>query len=276
MSASQTPLNDLQRKPDVAHVLKGLSTAEETSPAGAFHPNAGREASNRRIGRAGERPDFGPELRPTEPATRLSPDPIRQFASNRPSAGRRIRRTLARYCIAVLAGVGATLVWQSHGDEAKGMAITWVPSLGWLLSPSMTTSLSDVDDTRQPGSGHAVQATAPDGAHSPATNATQGLTAAAPAMAQQLGPVMLELTDMRRSVEMLAAKQEQLAQNMAALQAVAQDTRQKASSASPSRTVPIPPRKPPQAAAQPAPEQSSAIQSWVPPPPAARAQSPLR
>jgi hypothetical protein len=274
MSTSQTPLDDFRHTHDVTHVLKGLSTAEGTSPVGAFHPKAGREASNPRIGRAGERSDFGPELRLSEPATCASPDPIHQFASGRPSTGRRIRRTLGRYCIAVLAGVGATLAWQSHGDEAKGMVITWVPSLGWLLSPSMTKSFSEIDNTWQPGSGLAVQATARDGvAQSPATNSTQN-PSAAPAIAQQLGPVMLELTDIRRRVEVLSAKQEQLAQDIAARQAVAQAPRQKASSASPSRAVPIPPRKPPPAAVQATPEQSSAIQSWrgFPPPPAARSQ----
>jgi hypothetical protein len=41
------------------------------------------------------------------------------LASDRPSIGRRIFRALARFFIAVLIGVGATLAWQSHGDDAK-------------------------------------------------------------------------------------------------------------------------------------------------------------
>ena len=40
-----------------------------------------------------------------------------QLASGRPSIGRRIFRTLTRFSIAVLIGVGATLGWQSYGGS---------------------------------------------------------------------------------------------------------------------------------------------------------------
>ena len=61
-----------------------------------------------------------------------------QFASERPSIGRRISRTLARFFFAVLIGVGTTLAWQSYRKEAKAVVTTWVPSLGWLLPVSAT------------------------------------------------------------------------------------------------------------------------------------------
>jgi hypothetical protein len=74
----------------------------------------------------------------------------------------------------------------------------------------------------------------------------------------------------RRSVEQLAAKQEQMAQNIAALKAVEEDIRQKMSSTPPAPAAPAPPAasipqlKPPQPKAQ-----SSALQSsTVPRPPA--------
>ena len=54
-----------------------------------------------------------------------------------------------------------------------------------------------------------------------------------------------DLAAMRRSVEQLAAKQEQMAQTITTLQAVEQDIKQKMSSLAPSQAVPIPPRKPP-------------------------------
>ena len=41
------------------------------------------------------------------------------LTSERRSIGRRIVRTLARFFIAVLIGVGVTLAWQSHGDKSK-------------------------------------------------------------------------------------------------------------------------------------------------------------
>ncbi len=65
------------------------------------------------------------------------------LASDGPSIGGRIFRTLARFFIAVLIGVGATLAWQSHGDDAKQIVRTWAPSLGWLLPVSTTTSPPD-------------------------------------------------------------------------------------------------------------------------------------
>ena len=55
-----------------------------------------------------------------------SPYPYRfgegQPASGRPSIGKRMFRTLVRFSIAVLIGVGAMLGWQSYGDEEIGRA----------------------------------------------------------------------------------------------------------------------------------------------------------
>ena len=61
-----------------------------------------------------------------------------QLASHRPSIGRRMFRSLVRFSIAVLIGVGATLGWQSYGDEAKEMLVAQAPILGLLLSVSTT------------------------------------------------------------------------------------------------------------------------------------------
>jgi hypothetical protein len=41
------------------------------------------------------------------------------LVSGRPSIVSRMFRTIARFSIAVLIGVCATLAWQSHGDQAK-------------------------------------------------------------------------------------------------------------------------------------------------------------
>ncbi len=61
-----------------------------------------------------------------------------QFRSGGPSIARRIIRTLGRFSIAVLIGVGATLVWQSYGGE---MVRAWAPSLGWLVPASASAEL---------------------------------------------------------------------------------------------------------------------------------------
>jgi hypothetical protein len=158
-----------------------------------------------------------------------------QVASGRPSIGMRIFRTVTRFFIAVLIGVGATLAWQSHGDAAREMLLTQAPTLAWLLPVSTTKS-------------PVVAATTPD-------------------LAQQLGPLALNLDVVRRSVEELAAKQEQMAQNIVALQAAEEDIRQKMSSAPPPQPAAsiLQPRQP-QPRAQPSAAQSSSVPR--PPPPA--------
>jgi len=145
-------------------------------------------------------------------------------------------RSLTRCSIAALIGVGATLGWQSYGDAAKEMVIARAPTLAWLLPISTTKP--------------------------PVVAATS------PGPVQQLEPLALNLDIVRRSVEQLAAKQEQMAQNIAAMQAVEEDIRQKVSSTPPAlaqQAASIPQPKPPQPKAH-----LSAAPSLVPrsPPPA--------
>jgi hypothetical protein len=197
-------------------------TAEETSSGGPA-----RDLHARSDQRVGTRP-MKPSIRSPRPSG-LNDD---QLASDRPSIGRRIFRTLTRFFIAVIIGIGATLAWQSHGDAARDMVVARAPLLGWLLSVSTTKS-------------PAVAATAPD-------------------PLPQLVPLASNIDAVRRSVEQLAAKQEQMAQNIATLQAVEEDIRQKVSSPPPppsQQAAPIPQYKPPQPRAQ-----SSSVPR--PPPPA--------
>ncbi len=203
-------------------VKKEWQTAEETSSGGPA-----RDLHARSDQRVGTRP-MKPSIRSPRPSG-LNDD---QVASDRPSIGRRIFRTLTRFIIAVLIGIGATLAWQSHGDAAREMVVARAPLLGWLLSVSTTKS-------------PAVAATAPD-------------------PVQQLEPLASNLDVVRRSVEQLAAKQEQMAQNIATLQALEEDIRQKVSSPPPSpsqQAASIPQYKPPQPRVQ-----SSSVPR--PPPPA--------
>src|SRR6266851_7130311 len=182
--------------------------------------------------RIGTRP-MKPSIRSPRPSG-LKDDHV---ASDRPSIGRRIFRTLTRFFIAVLIGVSGTLAWQSHGDAARDMVVARAPLLGWLFSASTTKS-------------PAMAATAPD-------------------PAQQLEPLASNLDVVRRSVEQLAAQQEQMAQNIATLQAVEEDIRQKVSSPPPSpsqQAASIPQQKPPQPRMQPSAVQSSSVPR--PPPPA--------
>ena len=164
-----------------------------------------------------------------------SPYPYRfgegQPASGRPSIGKRMFRTLVRFSIAVLIGVGGTLGWQSYGDEAKEMLVAQAPALGLLLPVSTTKS--------------------------PVMAATSTDTT------RQLAPLASTLDAVRRSVEQLAARQEQMAQNIAALRTAEENVRQRTSS-----TPPAPAPAPAQQAAsipQPKPPQPK-IDSRLPPP----------
>jgi hypothetical protein len=179
-------------------------------------------------------------IRPVKPSIHSSRSSSRkddQVASDRPAVGRRIFRTLTRFSIAVLIGIGGTLAWQSYGDAAREMAVARAPTLAWLLSVSTTKS-------------PAMAATSPD-------------------PVQLLEPLASNLDVVRRSVEQVAAKQDQMAQNIATLQAVEEDIREKMSSTplSPSQqTAPIPQPKPSQPRAQPSAVQPSSVPR--PPPPA--------
>jgi hypothetical protein len=181
------------------------------------------DSSAQRIGRTTEGSEYyaaSPPVAPRSyPYARYSGYRKHQFANIRPSTGKRMSRTIARFFLAVLIGVGGTLAWQSYGDEATGKVRIWVPSLAHLLPVS-----------------------------------AMGSSAAAASLAdvvQQLKPMSLDLAIVRRSLDQLAAKQDQLAasqdqisQNVAALQEVEHDFRQETSSLPSSHTVHIPPSKP--------------------------------
>ncbi len=141
-----------------------------------------------------------------------------EFGNTRPSIGRRMMRSIARFCFAALFGIMGTLAWQSFGDELLDVARTSAPSVAWFL-PASATEL-------------------------PAPAATSA------DLQQQFKPVLVELAVIRRSIEQLAAnqdqnvrKQDEIAQSLARMQSVEQDMDQKISLL-PQRTVRAPASKP--------------------------------
>jgi hypothetical protein len=145
------------------------------------------------------------------------------FSRKQPSLGKRASRTLASYLITFCIGVAATLAWQSYGDAARAMIANSSPQLGWL---------------------------APQAAP-PAQTAPNMVAPAAPAA---LSPELLQLNAMaaglaavRQSVDQLAAQvaagQQQMAGDIANLQAADQDILHKIS-APPPRPAAPPARKP--------------------------------
>jgi hypothetical protein len=167
----------------------------------------------------------------------------RRAAIERPSIGTRIVRAVTRFSVAVLIGIGGTLAWQAYGDQAREMAVAQAPSLGWWLS-------------------------------APKTKPAVAAAAISPDLTQQLAPLAQNLDAMRRSVEQLAARQEQLAQNVATLQAVGQDIREKVSAPPQQQAAASPAPKPPQPKAPSPVAQPSSASASAPPPRPSR--SPLR
>ena len=140
--------------------------------------DAGRISPNRHIG-GQEEPEYHAESPPVAPPSyaRYSGFENRQPARSRPSISKRVFRAVARFVFAVLLGVAATLGWQSYGDKASVMVKAWDPSLSWLLLV--------------PTPGSPVAATT------------------LPELAEQIKPMSLDLAITRRSLEQLAANQNQ-------------------------------------------------------------------
>jgi len=145
-----------------------------------------------------------------------------QFASDRPSNSRRLTRSLARLFLAVLIGVAATLAWQSYGSEAVR---TWAPSLSWLSPAS----------TMEPPA---------------AAVASAELQAQLKSAALDLAIVKLSVEQLAGNQDLLARKQEQMAQAIGTLQAAERELSQTVSSPPTSGAAHVPPPKPRQPAAQ--------------------------
>ena len=134
-----------------------------------------------------------------------------QVEGRRPSISGRIFRGFIRFVVTVMIGVGGTLAWQSYGDVAREMVVARAPALAWLLPPTRLPVFSGLSNP-----------------------------------AQQSAPPASSLDAVRRNVEQLAARQEQIAQYLAALLAMEADVRQKLAFTPPSGATLVQPAAPTQ------------------------------
>lgn len=185
-----------------------------------------------------------------------------RFPNGRSSLGRRALLALARFLIIFCIGVAATLAWQSYGDAAREMIASLYPPLNWLApqpasiaheAPDLTTAAAqaapsvdrqqldaislDLEALRQSVDGIAT---------SIAITRVQ-LTGSM----DQIAPrIVATQQQMMHSIDQLAAGQEQMASEIAKLQAVEQSVVH-TNSEPPPRPGPGPPRnrvpRPPQA-----------------------------
>ena len=169
-------------------------------------------------------------------------------AEGKPSIGPRMIRAVVRFCIAALIGVGATLAWQSHGDQASEIIKAWAAPLDQRLATSATNSAPEIAPAAAQ-TAIPVQAAVQDVAltqsrPSPQTPpASAGQVAPAAASMQQLDAIARNLALVEKGVEHISAKQEEMARNIATLQAAQQDIKSKLSPVPPAGVVPLPPRK---------------------------------
>jgi len=171
-----------------------------------------------------------PGIAPVEPSIGVNPRQAsfqRYGISRGRSVGRRVFRTLAYGFIIIIVTVGAALAWQSSDDKTKDMVRAWGISLSQLSSVLGTKSPAASDAAAKRVSKTSEQASV--------------AAASSPEAQHQLEIMVRDLAVVRRMVEQLAAKQEQMAQDIATLQAAEQNVSEKKSSLPPSSAVP--PRK---------------------------------
>ena len=203
-------------------------------------------------------------------------------AAGRPSIGRRMIRAVARFCIAALIGVGATLAWQTHGDQANEIIKTWAASLGQRLAAASTTKSAAEITLAAAQTAIPVQPEAHDVALAQSRPGPQippasvGQAAPAAASTQQLDSIVRNLAMVHKGVEQLGVKQEEMARNIATLQAAEQDIRSKLLPApQSSKVVPLPPRKKIVAGAPAQPASPSSVEPSPSPHPSPVARPPV-
>jgi hypothetical protein len=231
MDCSQNhPTNNQHHKDDVFHfVPKDWRTTEmdfsQSLPskhqrhegnALPFAPNdwaaaevrdsaARRDAFDQRNGTIREGSDFSDGLRSVEGSIRVASRRTGlkdQVASGSSSIARRALRAVAACFIGALIGVGGSSVWLSRSDGAKEIFRTWTPSLG---------SSSSISTTKYSPPMPAVGATSSELVH-------------------KLEAMPGDLAVVRRSVEQLTERQEQMARNIADLRSAEHDIKKKTSS----------------------------------------------
>ena len=176
---------------------------------------------------ARKEPYLSPIVAPIEPSTDVNFQQASfqsaKISRNRRSVGRRVFRTLV--CGVIIGAIaGAVFAWQSSGDDqTKDLVRAWGHwSLSRLSSVLGTKSSPGLEGAAQAVSKPPDQAPTPDSAPSQAAAIVQppSMPIAAgpsPELQHQLDAMASDLIAVRRIVEQLAAKQEQMAQDIATL-----------------------------------------------------------
>lgn len=156
----------------------------------------------------------------------------------KPQRGRRARRAFVRYLIAICVGVAATLAWQSYGDMIRQTVATRAPALGWSpeVQQLIVALVQEVGwDKPAALERNRSQATAPQTV--PQTSVAQGAfdpaaykpSASPPPTLEQVQQIASDLATLKQAVGQLSSNQDQMAQDLAKVQATDQEVLNKVS-----------------------------------------------
>jgi hypothetical protein len=124
--------------------------------------------------------------------------------------GSRRWRGFSRYLVAIIIGVAATLACQSYGESAKQMIATRAPELGWSpeAKQMIATSIQWIGWTKRPAG--------PEKQAPPVAQTAPTTPSLDPGQVQQMTQ---NLATLRQTVEQLAGGQDQMAREIARLEA---------------------------------------------------------
>jgi hypothetical protein len=172
--------------------------------------------------------------------SRVAGEPLLQ----RSSVGKRVFRTLA--CGFIIVIVGGALAWQSSDDGTKDIVRNWEISLIRVTSLPRTNSPTSSDVAAEPASKSSDQAPIPDNPQTAPVNRVTPVSLAARSSAElqhHLESIGNDIIVVRRIVDWLAARQQQMAQDIATLQLTEQIVIERLSSLPQSTTVHLPQRQ---------------------------------
>jgi len=192
-------------------------------------------------------------LSPGIAAAEPSIDPKRLQVSDRRSVAKRVSRIIVRGLI-IFALIGAAIAWQRYADDQvktmarANIAKAWDIASRWLPSTFQTETRpsSDVAVATVPANfPQAVPATSQPASEPPQaaplvqTAAAPVARSATPELQEKLEALQADLADVRRIVEQIAARQDEMAQDMVTLQVAQQALTQKLSAPPQTAAAPI-------------------------------------
>ena len=214
-----------------AHAAKSTNQATQLSDldnsasrkGSYFPPSIASEPSIKSSSSASQEFDFDPSKQ-----TNVPPG-----ASNRSPVERQVFRIICGLVIAIVFAV----VWQAYrDDQTMKLVKAWGHSSVIWLSAALGATLRESASTAEPSTKLSDQA-----ASTPAV--TPGPTKEFAELYQQLQTVVNDLAVLRRNVEQLSDRQEQMSRDILAVQATEQNVSERISSLTQAAPVHAPPRK---------------------------------